>query len=160
LAIAGKQCGDTGDLTRVPRKDQAYFLQQGDVGMIKSFAFLTCVSMAGFAWAQVTVVMPREQTSDRTLAMGKAIAAEKCQSCHAIATTGASANPRAPPLRTLGVKYPIDTLSEAFAEGIFVGHAGMPEFELEQNQIDALVTYLESIQVGAPPARAKAKSGT
>jgi cytochrome c len=90
--------------------------------------------------------------------MGRAIAQEKCQSCHASGPTGTSQNPQAPPLRTLGEKYPIDSLSEAFAEGVMVGHSNMPEFELEPAQVEALMTYIESIQT-SPSARTKKSKG-
>ncbi len=34
----------------------------------------------------------------------------------------------APPFRTLHLRYPVDTLAEAFAEGIYTGHPTMPMF--------------------------------
>jgi len=52
----------------------------------------------------------------------------------------------APPFRTLSHNYPVDSLGEALAEGILVGHRDMPEFELEAAQIDDLLAYIQSIQ--------------
>ncbi len=52
----------------------------------------------------------------------------------------------APPFRTLSEQYPLDSLEEAFAEGILVGHRDMPEFRLSPTQIDSLLAYLQSIQ--------------
>lgn len=128
--------------------------------MVKLYALFAILGAAGFACAQASVTaesMPTNQA--RVIEMGHAIAQEKCQSCHASGPSGVSPNPQAPPLRTLGQKYAIDALSEAFAEGVLVGHSNMPEFELEPAQVDALVTYIESIQPPNSSRAKKAKSG-
>ncbi|HRO03982.1 MAG TPA: cytochrome c [Terricaulis sp.] len=82
-------------------------------------------------------------------AAGQRIAEANCAACHAIGLTGESAHASAPPLRTLSQKYPPRDLEEALAEGILVGHSDMPEFRLEPAEIDALITYLESVQAPA-----------
>ncbi|ATQ68343.1 MULTISPECIES: c-type cytochrome [Methylosinus] len=81
-------------------------------------------------------------------ARGRAIAAANCSRCHAIGKTGKSPNPASPPFRTLAGKYPLENLEEALAEGIVVGHGGleMPRFQFSPEQIDALLTYITSIQ--------------
>lgn len=84
--------------------------------------------------------------SPRLLAEGEEIAASLCAACHAISTKDASTHPEAPPLRQLSELYPVRALEEALAEGIMVGHPDMPPFQLEPDAIDALLTYLESIQ--------------
>jgi cytochrome c len=130
--------------------------------MVKLYACVACFCVASFAVVQPVppIVTPPQKVVSAVVEMGRAIAFEKCQSCHAAGPTGPSANPRAPPLRTLSQKYPIDTLSEAFAEGVLVGHTEMPEFELEPAQVDALMTYIESIQTDAGGgAESKSKSG-
>jgi len=77
---------------------------------------------------------------------GRAMAQKLCARCHAIGPVGDSPLPEAPPFRTFSSKYPIDSLAEAFAEGIVVGHSDMPEFKFEPDEIDALLAYLDSIQ--------------
>jgi cytochrome c len=77
---------------------------------------------------------------------GEALLAKNCSRCHAIARTGASPHPEAPPFRTLSRKYPIEGLAEALAEGIFVGHPDMPEFIFEADEVGAILAYLKSIQ--------------
>jgi cytochrome c len=77
---------------------------------------------------------------------GEALLAKNCSRCHAIGRTGASPHPVAPPFRTLSKKYPIDGLAEALAEGIYVGHADMPEFAFEPKDVGAIIAYLKSIQ--------------
>ncbi len=40
----------------------------------------------------------------------------------------------------------IETLAEALAEGISTGHPSMPEFRLEPDQINDLLSYLKSLE--------------
>ena len=77
---------------------------------------------------------------------GRQIADNLCARCHAIGLEGDSPHADAPPFRTLSEKYPVRMLEEALAEGITVGHEDMPEFQLEADQVEQLIVYLESIQ--------------
>lgn len=87
------------------------------------------------------------ESGDKTqIASGRAIAEQRCSGCHAIGEAGKSPNDLAPPFRTLSKKYPLDSLEEALAEGIAVGHAEMPQFEFEPNEIAALIAYLKHLQ--------------
>lgn len=69
-----------------------------------------------------------------------------CATCHAIGRDGESRHPTAPPFRQLSRDYPVNQIEEAFAEGILVGHPIMPEFRLPPEDIDALLSYIQSIQ--------------
>ncbi len=60
--------------------------------------------------------------------------------------TGESTHPEAPAFRTLGKRYPIESLEEALGEGIISGHPDMPEFVFESNDVGAIIAYLKSIQ--------------
>jgi hypothetical protein len=51
----------------------------------------------------------------------------------------------APPFRDLPQKYPIEMLAEALAEGIMTGHPAMPNFAFEPPDIDALLTYIDTL---------------
>jgi mono/diheme cytochrome c family protein len=77
---------------------------------------------------------------------GGELLASNCARCHSVNRTGESPNSAAPPFRTLSRKYPIDSLSEALAEGLSVGHAEMPEFVFDPDEITAILTYMKSIQ--------------
>lgn len=79
---------------------------------------------------------------------GHAMAQRLCASCHAIGREGESPLAEARPFRTLTALYPVDALSEAFAEGISVGHPEMPAFRFEPDEIQDLISYLQSIQEG------------
>ncbi len=92
-------------------------------------------------------------------ARGQAIAEANCSGCHAIGATGESPAPEAPPFRTLSRNYRVDTLAEALAEGISVGHPAMPQFQFEPDDVDAVIVYLQSIQDDASPEEALAEDG-
>lgn len=81
---------------------------------------------------------------------GFAFAKSHCARCHAVGLTGNSRLKQAPPFRTLHDRYPIETLAEAFAEGIYTGHSKMPAFELEPDQINDLLSYLKSLERAGP----------
>ena len=83
---------------------------------------------------------------------GQQLAATKCAGCHAIGETGLSPDPRAPVLRKLYRRYPVDGLREAFARGMEVGHRGMPRFTLAPTDIDRLVDYLRSLNPCGKPS--------
>ncbi len=82
---------------------------------------------------------------------GHDLAREKCARCHGIGRRDDSPLAKAPPFRRLHERYPIEDLEEAFAEGIVVGHTEMPAFQLQPQEIAALLAYLKSLE--AAPAR-------
>lgn len=77
---------------------------------------------------------------------GKAFALNNCARCHSIDKVTQSPLKIAPPFRTLHLRYPIETLAEALAEGISTGHPTMPEFRLDPDQIHDLLSYLKSLE--------------
>jgi mono/diheme cytochrome c family protein len=77
---------------------------------------------------------------------GNAYAKAHCARCHAIDRAGPSPLKIAPAFRTLHLRYPIATLGEALAEGINTGHAAMPEFVLDPDQIHDLLSYLKTLE--------------
>lgn len=84
---------------------------------------------------------------------GRHIAAKDCGGCHAIGRGDRSRMASAPPLRTLGGRYELDSLGEALAEGISVGHPAMPELSYPEDQIRQLIGYMQSIQDPRPERR-------
>ncbi|MEM1047472.1 MAG: cytochrome c [Pseudomonadota bacterium] len=84
-------------------------------------------------------------SADASPSDGKAFAEANCARCHAIGRVGESPLAEAPPFRDLHTRYPIESLAEAFAEGIVTGHPEMPEFELDARQIDAILAYMKSL---------------
>ena len=92
------------------------------------------------------MLLPNIAIASEVADAGRAIAEANCSRCHATGSVGASPHKEAPPFRDLAKRYPIDSLAEAFAEGLSVGHADMPEFKLSVEQTNELLAYLRSIQ--------------
>lgn len=77
---------------------------------------------------------------------GRTFALHNCAKCHSISKVGPSPLSEAPPFRDLHRRYPVETLSEAFAEGIYTGHPTMPGFQLPPDQINDLLSYMKTLE--------------
>ena len=77
---------------------------------------------------------------------GRHFALTNCARCHSIDKVTASPLKVAPPFRTLHTRYPIESIAEALAEGISTGHPSMPEFQLEPDQINDLISFMRTLQ--------------
>ncbi|RZN23746.1 cytochrome c [Bradyrhizobium sp. Leo121] len=77
---------------------------------------------------------------------GRTFALNNCARCHSIDKVTKSPLKIAPPFRTLHKRYPVESLAEAFAEGIQTGHPTMPEFRLDPDQIHDLLAYLKTLE--------------
>jgi cytochrome c len=84
---------------------------------------------------------------------GEAITRKKCSACHSVGMSGDSPMGLAPPFRDLSKRYPIEQLAEALAEGIVTGHSAMPQFTFEPREIEALLTYLQSLSQASSDRR-------
>ncbi len=78
--------------------------------------------------------------------LGRDLARDQCGGCHAIAPGDLSPNAEAPPFAEVAKLYPPETLEEALAEGIMVGHEDMPAFVFSADQVEQLVAYLKSLE--------------
>jgi mono/diheme cytochrome c family protein len=107
--------------------------------------------VAGLLLAMVMPAVSAGAEPDRRITEGHELAVRRCSGCHAVEKEGSSPNPASPPFRMLGRDYPVETLDEALAEGISVGHAGMPDDPWEPAEIESFIAYLKSI---AEPGRA------
>jgi cytochrome c len=77
---------------------------------------------------------------------GKTFVVTNCSKCHSVDKVTPSPLKIAPPFRDLHLKYPIETLQESLAEGIYTGHPTMPVFRLEPDQINDVLSYLKSLE--------------
>lgn len=91
-----------------------------------------------------------DSEDEAAVARGREFVRQNCARCHSVESTGESPHAKAPPFRTIGQKYPIESLAEAFAEGIVAGHKDMPVFEFAPWQIREVLGYIESIQASPP----------
>jgi len=98
------------------------------------------------AFAVALLTSTAIQAQDAAVQRGRAFVQANCAHCHAIGPVGDSPLQKAPPFRALHERYPVENIVEALAEGIRIAHRAMPEFELEQQQIDDLIAYLKSLE--------------
>jgi mono/diheme cytochrome c family protein len=77
---------------------------------------------------------------------GETLLTRDCAPCHAVGRSGESSHKDAPAFRTLGKRYPIESLEEALGEGIMSGHPDMPEFKYDADDVGGIIAYLKSIQ--------------
>jgi mono/diheme cytochrome c family protein len=102
--------------------------------------------------AQTAAPKPAAEADDdgpdpEDLKLGEQLLTRDCAACHAVGRSGASPQKAAPAFRTLGQRYPVESLEEALGEGIMSGHPDMPEFSFDADQVGAIIDYLKSIQV-------------
>jgi mono/diheme cytochrome c family protein len=84
--------------------------------------------------------------ASQDLKRGETLLARDCGSCHAVGRSGESPDKEAVPLRSLGQRYPVESLEEALGEGFMTGHPDMPEFTFDADDVGAIIAYLKSIQ--------------
>jgi len=92
------------------------------------------------------LITATSQAQEQTVQRGRSFAQTNCARCHAIGPVGESPLPKAPPFRTLHLRYPVEDIVEALAEGIRTAHPAMPEFQLDAAQIADLIAYLKSLE--------------
>ncbi len=79
---------------------------------------------------------------------GRKLVEANCARCHAVATSGASPNPKAPEFRLLQQSHPIQTLREPLTRGIAAPHDEMPKFALADAEVDKIVAYINALPAG------------
>lgn len=100
-------------------------------------AVLAAVLLAAAAWPAIAADDPKR---------GEELLQKNCGACHAVGRTGDSPLKLAPTFRTLGQRYPIESLEEALGEGIMSGHPDMPEIKFDADDVGDIIAYLKSIQ--------------
>lgn len=122
---------------------------------------LICITLALSACTKATVERPPEpglpaaETTgapipDERVGRGEAVAELACASCHAIGADGDSPHAEATPFRLLSQSVDIGTLKQAFADGTVSDHPDMPNWDFDPLDVDALIVYLETVQVRDP----------
>lgn len=104
-----------------------------------AWAVLAAACLAGSAAAQS--VPPRPDAES-----GLAFVTANCGRCHAVGRAGDSPLGPAPRFRELHLRYPVEFLEEALAEGIMTGHQAMPQFVLDPSEIADVIAYLKSLE--------------
>ncbi len=81
---------------------------------------------------------------------GREIVEKHCVTCHGIGASDDSSRTDAPVLRKVLATRDIEALRSDFQEGIHVGADDMPDFNFGTLGTDAVIAYIESIQVDVP----------
>lgn len=77
---------------------------------------------------------------------GRALLQTNCADCHTVGMENESPLAAAPPFRNVARAYDPELLAEPLAEGIVTGHAEMPEFVFEPDDINAIIAYLSDLR--------------
>ncbi|MCO5164349.1 MAG: cytochrome c [Mesorhizobium sp.] len=94
----------------------------------------------------LAVAAPATAQTPPDVQRGRVLVKTYCAQCHSIDKVGPSPLSVAPPLRDLHLRYPVEDLEEAFAEGISTGHPSMPQFQLDPYEIHDLIAFLKSLE--------------
>jgi len=103
------------------------------------------------AWAQ-------RGNSDRVEA-GRRVAARFCGECHAVTPNTVSPLPDALPMSQLYLRFPVERMGEAIELGMMKDHPRMPDFDLGDDERQALSDYLSSFNPKARPTPRKHGAG-
>ena len=113
--------------------------------MVPTVTVWTVLAAAlGLALPLPAVLQPAAAADN--LKLGETLLTRSCGSCHAIGRSGDSPQKDAPAFRTLGTRYPVESLEEALGEGFMSGHPDMPEFKYDADEVGAIIAYLKAIQ--------------
>jgi mono/diheme cytochrome c family protein len=74
---------------------------------------------------------------------GRLVAEQRCGKCHATGDKGTSPHKITPPFRDLSVRFPIEMLEQALSTGTISGHDEMPMFDLEPDDMRALIAHID-----------------
>jgi cytochrome c len=101
--------------------------------------------MALVAWTAILLwaVEPALAEPSAAERRGLIFVHENCSRCHAIGPVGESPLAKAPPFRTLHLRYPVSDLQRPLLEGI---HSDMPRFQLTTNQVTDVMAYFKTLE--------------
>jgi len=114
------------------------------IGPISMFRFILPLALSTAILVMPALFSP--VLANDAVQRGQALAEANCGRCHATDRASESPIKEAPPFRTLHQRYPVETLGEALAEGIYTGHAEMPAFELTPDQIHDFLVFLKTLE--------------
>ena len=106
----------------------------------------TPIRMARFAAMCMGFITLMSTAEAASVQRGRNFAIANCATCHSIDRYTPSPLPIAPAFRDLHLRYKVETLEEALAEGLVTGHMNMPEFRLEPDQISDFISFLKNFE--------------
>jgi len=88
---------------------------------------------------------PAERESDARVRRGKTLVEINCGQCHGLGPRGVSANANAPAFHELRKRYQMLSLRAPITRGIATPHDDMPPFRPSEEELDAIVAYVNSL---------------
>jgi mono/diheme cytochrome c family protein len=113
----------------------------GIIGRLRGHGLATATAW-GFLILAASVCQAQQSLQQR----GEIIARGMCSGCHAVEKTGDSPHPAAPRFRSLDNQTDLSKLAQRIREGLLTGHVDMPMFRFKNQDADAMVAYIRSIQ--------------
>lgn len=136
----------TGAGPTVPRRRHLSVQPMKGSHMPRAGLLAAAVGLALLAVPAQVGASPPALSEKESIALGRSLVARNCGMCHALGRSGPSANPQAPPFRSLSARFDVEQLGEGLATGILTQHPAMPEFRFEPYEVVAIVRYLRSVQ--------------
>ena len=110
--------------------------------------------------ALATLTLPALAADDaKMIAEGKRLAEINCTRCHNIEATGESPLTDSPPFREIAKNYDPAELVDGFMDGLAVRHPLMPDWEVTQDQAEALSAFVMSLGTGEKDDETQAPRG-
>lgn len=97
--------------------------------------------------------------SAKMIAEGKRLAGINCTKCHNIDPTGESPLTDSPPFREIAKNYDPEELVDGFMDGLAVRHPLMPDWQVTQEQAEALSAFVMSLGNGQKQDETQAARG-
>jgi mono/diheme cytochrome c family protein len=165
--------GELGDISKMSHQDFWKLSRrppEKPVWMIQQFSMplaqLAGVAMEGIrttllSLAIIVIANEHGTGAERSgiTAQGHTILEKHCARCHSISAKGESPLPKAPPLRDIYLRYPLQQLSEGLAEGMGSRHRQMPQIQFSSDEVAAILDYLGAITKVAPAERTVIEPG-
>ncbi len=101
--------------------------------------------LAAFS-AAVLVTASASARAQEPAERGRALLKENCANCHAIDKLDTSPHRAAPPFRVIGESFDLDGFARKLRQGLASSHPDMPEFTFNDDDANAVVAYLRTIQ--------------
>lgn len=103
--------------------------------------FVLALFFAVFLTTSASLAAEEDAAAKDHVDAGRGIAVSICGECHAVLPAGDSPFEPAPPFRNIVKQWPVESLAEALAEGIVVGHKAMPEFQFGPEALTDMLAY-------------------
>jgi mono/diheme cytochrome c family protein len=108
--------------------------------LVIATAIVVCQSVVGYA-----------DDNSALAIQGRAVLEKNCSRCHAIESADASPLKIAPPMRDIYLKFPVRELEEELKEGKVSRHKEMPQIAFSDEDVEAILTYLDQLTAERAP---------